>query len=185
MAATVQAIDAYHQELRCRSHPLTGGASITVSRIQGGEQDNLVPDVCTALVDRRLIPGETNEAALAELQALFESLHRERPGYKVTIDHLVPTTGGPAEMSPDAPVVALLQQCIKDVTGRPPVLTGLGGACDMVHLVNARVPAVVFGPGDPGWAHKPDERIMVEELVQGARTYLLVALRYLACENCD
>jgi acetylornithine deacetylase len=39
---------------------------------------------------------------------------------------------------------------------------------------------VVFGPGDPNQAHKPDEHIAVDDLVRCARVYLLVALRSLS-----
>ncbi len=53
----------------------------------------------------------------------------------------------------------------------------------MVHLVEAGVQTVVFGPGDDHQAHQPDEHIQVEELVQCARVYLLAALRYLAADN--
>jgi acetylornithine deacetylase/succinyl-diaminopimelate desuccinylase family protein len=179
MARVVQAIDALHLELRRRAHPLTGAASAAVSRIQAGVGDNVIPDTCSALLDRRLIPGETEAEALAELESLFARLKAEDPDLTVSIDRLVPTTGGAAEVSPDAQVVVLLRQCAEAVLGRRPALTGLGGACDMVHLVDAGVPTVVFGPGDDRQAHQPDEHIEVEQLLQCARVYLLAALRFL------
>ncbi len=180
MARVVEAIDAFHLELRKRTHSLTGGASAAISRIQGGVGDNVIPDTCTALLDRRLIPGETEADALAELEALFARLHAQDPDLRVSIERLVPTTGGPAQVDADSEVVRLVRDCAESVLGRAPELTGLGGACDMVHLVNAGVPTVVFGPGDEHQAHQPDEHIEIEQLYQCARVYLLVALRYLA-----
>jgi acetylornithine deacetylase/succinyl-diaminopimelate desuccinylase-like protein len=41
------------------------------------------------------------------------------------------------------------------------------------------VPAVLCGPGDVVFAHMPDERVSVAELMQAARVYILTALRYL------
>src|SRR5204863_1720593 len=97
MARVVQAIDRFHLDLRKRTHPLTGAASAAISIIAGGQQSNVIPDTCTALLDRRLIPGETEAEAIAELEALFARLHAEDPDLRVEIDHLVPTTGGPTE----------------------------------------------------------------------------------------
>jgi len=180
MAKVVQAIDEFHLELRQRTHPLTGAASAAISKIHGGEQSNVIPDTCTALLDRRLIPGEQEADAIAELEALFASLNQQDPDLRVQIDHLVPTTGGPAQTPADSPMAQLASACAEDVLGSKPQLTGLSGACDMVHLVNAGVQAVVFGPGDPNQAHKPDEHIAVDDLVRCARVYLLVAVRSLS-----
>ena len=91
----------------------------------------------------------------------------------------MPTTGGSAEVASDSEVAQYVQSASRDAIGREPKLTGLGGACDMVHLVNAGVPTVVFGPGDDDQAHQPGEHISVQDLVEAARGDLLVALRYL------
>jgi acetylornithine deacetylase/succinyl-diaminopimelate desuccinylase family protein len=179
MARVVQAVDEFHLELRKRTHPLTGAASCAISRIHGGVQDNVIPDQCTALLDRRMIPGEREADAIAEFEALFARLHDEDPTLNVRISHLVPTTGGAAAVEPDSEVATTVQAAARDVLGREPKLTGLGGACDMVHLVDAGVPTVVFGPGDDDQAHQPDEHIEVKDLVEAAKVYLLVALRYL------
>jgi succinyl-diaminopimelate desuccinylase len=57
--------DARDRELRAQTHPLVGHASLTVTRIAGGIADNVVPDNCEIVLDRRLLPGETLDAALA------------------------------------------------------------------------------------------------------------------------
>lgn len=180
MAQVVGAVDRWHRQLRRRRHPLTGSASAAVSLICGGDQPNVIPELCHALVDRRLIPGETEEQALTELRAMFDRLAQKDPALRVEIDHLVPTTGGPAETRRDSPIVELVCSAAREALGREPKLTGLGGACDMVHLASAGVPTVVFGPGDPRQAHKPDEHIEIQALVECARAYGLVAVRALA-----
>jgi acetylornithine deacetylase/succinyl-diaminopimelate desuccinylase-like protein len=126
-----------------------------------------------------MIPGETETDALEELEALFAHLQAHDPDLHVSIDHLVPTTGGSAQVGADNPVVALAREAAADILNAPPELTGFGGACDMAHLVNAGVPTVVFGLGDTDQARRPDEHIKVDDLVNCARVYLLTALRYL------
>lgn len=51
--------EAHHQQVRCRCHDLVGNASLTVTRIHGGHADNVVPDSCELLLDRRMVPGKT------------------------------------------------------------------------------------------------------------------------------
>ncbi len=179
MARIVQEIDELHKVLRTRTHILTGSASIAVSMVSGGNQPNMIPDTCHVLLDRRLIPGETVEDAIKELHELFDRLSNTIPNLNVTIDHMMPTTGGPSEMSEQAPVTQLVRSAAQSVFGYPSKLSGMGGACDMVHLINAGIPTVVFGPGNPNLAHKSDEYISVEELINCAYVYLLVATSYL------
>lgn len=179
MAQVLITIRAYHDELSARTHPLTGSASITVSMIHGGEQPNVIPDRCEALLDRRLVPGEREEEALREINDLLDQAMTRDPDMKIVIDHLIPTTGGPCEIPPDSSIVKLLCEAVFTASGRRPHLKGLSGACDMVHLINAGIPTAVFGPGNPSQAHKPDEHIRIDELITGARSYALFALRYL------
>jgi acetylornithine deacetylase/succinyl-diaminopimelate desuccinylase-like protein len=55
--------------LRKIEHPLCGKASLTVTRIEGGIADNVVPASCDLVIDRRTLPGETREEAEAEVRA--------------------------------------------------------------------------------------------------------------------
>lgn len=179
MAGVITKVDAWHKELRKREHPLTGAASAAVSIIQGGEQSNVIPDRCYALLDRRMVPGETEEQAIAEIEDLFAQWMADDPELTIAIDHLRPTTGSAAQVEADAEVVQRVSDAYRTVFGGDPALTGMGGACDMVHLVNAGVPTVVFGPGSSGQAHQPDEHIEVDELVRCTQVVLLTAARYL------
>ncbi len=179
MAKVVEAIDDLHVSLRKRTHPLTGSASACVSMIEGGTQPNLIPDSCTALLDRRMTPGEDEAEALGELETLFDSLRVSDRDLDVRIEQLQATTGGPSEVDAESEIVKRVSEAASGVLGATPALKGLGGACDMVHLVNAGVQTVVFGPGNPTLAHQVDEFIEVDELVKCSQVYLLVALRLL------
>ena len=44
--------------VRRRTHPLVGEASLTITRANAGVADNVLPDRCDLLLDRRTIPGE-------------------------------------------------------------------------------------------------------------------------------
>ena len=60
-------------------HPAIGHPIISVNRIQGGVANNQVPAECTLAIDRRLIPGETRESVIAEVEAALADLRLEVP----------------------------------------------------------------------------------------------------------
>ena len=95
--------DERDRELRTQTHPLVGHASLSVTRIAGGIADNVVPDACEMVLDRRLLPGETLDAALDELHALLTRAKREH-GVQAELA-AVRTAAGPTETAVDDPLV--------------------------------------------------------------------------------
>ena len=69
--------DARDRELRAQTHPLVGHASLSVTRIAGGIGDNVIPENCEMVLDRRLLPGETLDAAIDELHAMLTRAKRD------------------------------------------------------------------------------------------------------------
>ena len=54
---------------------------MTVTRIHGGHADNVVPESCELLLDRRMIPGESEDGVRAEFEKLLA-----RPGLRIGVD---------------------------------------------------------------------------------------------------
>ena len=90
--------------VRHRSHPLVGAASLTVTRINGGHADNVLPAACDLLLDRRMVPGEDEDAVKRELNDLLR-LAKERFGLRAEIIEYKATTGGATETPIDRPIV--------------------------------------------------------------------------------
>src|SRR5207244_3819043 len=59
--------EAISERLAGRRASDVPASSINVGVVSGGESPNMVPPSCTFVVDRRLIPGESPEAALEEI----------------------------------------------------------------------------------------------------------------------
>ncbi|KGT88830.1 acetylornithine deacetylase [Erwinia typographi] len=174
--------EAHHQQVRCRCHALVGNASLTVTRIHGGHADNVVPDSCELLLDRRMVPGEDEAEVKAELQQLLESA-RQNAGVEAEIIAWQPTTGGATETdSNEAIVLHSLEACRRH--GQPePGPFGFQGGCDLVHFRALGAKGVVIGPGTLAVAHKPDEFVPVEEFIAAAHIYLDIALALLPQES--
>jgi acetylornithine deacetylase/succinyl-diaminopimelate desuccinylase family protein len=163
----LNAIQAYAERIRSRSHPLCGSPSAAVTMMSAGVAENVIPGRCEMTLDRRMIPGEVESEVVAEIEAMLEGAR---------IDRFLATTGSASELEPGHPLVALAVASATAATGRPAAVIGLSGACDMTHFRAHGVPCVVLGPGDSAQAHQPDEHIPVRELNEGALAYVLVAL---------
>lgn len=166
---------AYHRGLAARAHPLVGQPSLTVTRASAGLADNIVPDACDLLLDRRLVPGETEESALGEIKEMLAEAERT-DGIQGRILRLVPTTGGAAETQPQHPIVQAALAAGRRHGVAAPAPIGFQGACDFVHFRACGAEGVVLGPGDLAVAHKPNEFVPRAELEMAALIYRDIAL---------
>jgi len=169
MAKACSRIQTYLGHLGKRSHRLLGRPTIMIGRISGGQKDNVVPDYCEVTVDRRMIPGEKPEEAEREFVQLLESMKQQDKEFKYEIERYVVLE--PSEIQPEEQVVNIFSTSIHKVTGRKPVLQGFKATCEMTHLVNNRVPTVIFGAGKLSQAHTVDEHVDIEEIVTASKIY--------------
>jgi len=156
-------------QLRERRHPLVGPATLSVGTIHGGLQSNVVPDRCRIEVDRRLNPGETPHAAVAEVEALLRELQAEDPTleWQVDVGAYAPV---PMETSPDAKIVEVARRTVEAALGRA-VIGGVPYGTDASPLSAAGVPCVVLGPGDVTYAHSIDEHVDLVQVAQAAEIF--------------
>src|SRR5581483_10501907 len=171
MRRVLEALEAYVDGLEARQHPLIGPPSGSVTLIQGGIKETAVPDRCEIVLDRRMVPGESQAEVIADIEAILRRLAAADPELRVGIEGYLPTSGPPSETPRDARLVRLAEAAVREVTGQPPEVYGAGFGCDMTHFRAIGAEAVILGPGDIERAHRPDEYIGIDELVEGARVY--------------
>src|SRR5690606_5282944 len=162
VAAAARLVLALEERVGDVFHPLLGPPTAVVGRIRGGDSPNRVPERCDLVVDRRAVPGETEEGVRREVQALIGEVLRRHPGVTATITRW--RWAEPAETPEDAAVVQVVRAAVRAVTGQDPPEAGTVAVTDMRYLVRAGIPTVIFGPGRPDLAHAPGEFIPVEEL---------------------
>jgi acetylornithine deacetylase len=152
--------------------PKLGPATLSVGRISGGQGVNVVPDLCMIEVDRRLIPGESPESALAQVKVCLE----RKLG---TLDGLTfePMNVGMSPLEPrlDARDIKSMLGAIRHVTGRAPSVLGVPYGTDAGPLSEAGIPCVVLGPGDIAQAHTRDEWIELNQLHEAVDVYIEIA----------
>lgn len=170
MARVVQTLETqYAGQLRRKKHPLLGVGTLNTGTICGGRQPNIVPDYCAIKIDRRTLPRETEAMVRREIAAL---LARQRLAVKISSTKLAPSLA--LETDQRLPLVRQFLQTIGQT--RP---LGANFFCDAAILSAARIPSIVFGPGDIAQAHTADEWISLASLEKG-KNLLLKFLKSLA-----
>jgi acetylornithine deacetylase/succinyl-diaminopimelate desuccinylase len=170
----IELLEAEDRRLRGTSHALVGPASLTVTRIEGGVADNIVPPACELLLDRRMLPGEELGAVEAEIRAIM-AVARQRHGVRSEILHFT-SAAGPSEIPVDDPLVVAAVAACRAHGSEPAGPVGFLGGCDLVHFQNAGMKGIVLGPGDLAQAHTPDEWIARDELLRGVLVHRDLAL---------
>lgn len=173
-------IEQHHeQSVKCHCHALVGEASLTVTRINGGHADNVLPGACDLLLDRRMVPGEDENEVKAEINQLL-ALAEERFGVRAEVLEYKATTGGATETALSAPIVqASLAACREHNRGNAGPF-GFQGGCDLVHFRSLGTTGTVIGPGTLAVAHKPDEFVPIDEFIASSLIYRDIALQMLA-----
>ena len=152
----VEATEAAAEQFR--DSPL-GRPTFSVGTIHGGTGANIVPDRCTIQVDRRLMPGETAAAVIADLRARFQAI----PG-GVEID--VEKEGLPFYTPPNAALVRQFASALEH-EGVPPGIEGAPWCSDAGPLAAICSEIIVWGPGAIAQAHTTDEYILRASLETG------------------
>jgi len=156
-------------ELEQRRHPLLGSPTLSVGRIAGGREVNVVPDRCTIDLDRRLLPGENWARVRGELDRVLSSLEGEVPDFPVTIESPYLETPG-METPVDSEVVRVAEEAVRRIDGRHPV-RGVAYCTDATCFAAAGIPCVVLGPGHIEQAHTSSEYVEIRQVVKGAAIY--------------
>jgi acetylornithine deacetylase len=159
-----------------KSHRLLGRPSLHASTIVGGIGMSTYPDRCILRVERRTIPGETEQDALAEVKAACDRVRERRPELNATVRLIAAQL--PSDVDENAPVVRMLERALGDEGLVAPV-EGLSAWTDAALLNAAGIPAVCFGPGDITLAHAAEEYVPIDDIHGATAVLTRVALEWM------
>ncbi|OEY11897.1 succinyl-diaminopimelate desuccinylase [Corynebacterium sp. BCW_4722] len=123
---------------------------LNVVGLDGFVATNTIPDAARLIVNFRYAPDRTVEEAKAHLEQVLQLDDELTLTYDDIAPGALPGLGDP--------VAAGL---VEAVGGN---FRAKFGWTDVARFSSLGVPAVNFGPGDPGFAHKPDEQCPVEQI---------------------
>ena len=138
-----------------------------------------MPSACEIYLDRRIAPGETEQAIRDEMDALIQGKHAT---WDIEPLQRTSWTGLPISYRPFHlawqidPEHALTQACAaayQAVFGRlPEEYIFWDFSTNAVTPVGLGIPTIGFGPGDYKLAHMRDEHIQVAQIVEACDFYL-------------
>ena len=145
---------------------------LNITMVSGGIKENIVPDSCVLRGDRRVIPEESMDEAMAEIESAL-SPFKDRldlkfyPGYP------------PMSVNPDHPWVSEVRGAVKRGMGFLPRLSGAQGSLDQAYATEKTgIPTCVFGVGRQleSNIHGDNENARVTDLI-GFSRFLIELLR--------
>lgn len=168
-AKVIEAIQKLAEKLARRTYPRLGGAVLSPTLISAGNRWNVIPDLCTVTVDRRLLPGETAEDARQELAALLEDLKANDSAFRYSLELVQLAEAG--AITEECEAARLGARAYFKVFGQEACFQGFGVTCEQAFLIHAGVPTFIFGPGDCELCHVPDEYVLEEKLENAAEFF--------------
>jgi len=158
--------------------------------IEGGIKENVIPDHCEAILDFRLLPGQTPEMIIKALKKMIT----ENLGYEIKDE----PTGGPEEVFvfieiynygvgsywdhwKDSQTVSELGAIVERIYGQKPIYFLSPGATDAHYYRNTNYcpQTVEFGPGDIRNMHATNELIETSDYINAIKVYTLFAYNFL------
>ncbi len=162
MGRVLTAIEELDAALARRGqHPLLGRASVHASLISGGQELSSYPAECTLQIERRTLPGESDQQIAGEITAIIDGLKAACSEFQA--DSTLFASRAPYEVSVEAPVSRAAVQALRKVTGSS-AIAGAAFWTDTALLAAAGIPGVVFGPRGKG-LHATEEYVELDSVV--------------------
>jgi len=170
-------------EFQNRVDPILGPPAINMGTISGGEQPSTVAAQCCIELDRRWVFTETIEQVFEDLDNLLEKVRMEYPGLKTGVSRvpkgMATMLHGPITIDSKHPVVQAAQRAMQDFELPSNALTILPAWTDGALLSReAKIPSIIWGPGELGIAHTPGESIKLEDVSKAAELYAAASLYF-------
>lgn len=172
IGALLLELEALGYEVAARHEKWTGKASLAVTLIEGGTAHNVIPAACAIHVDRRLVPGERADEAIAQIEERIAAVKARYP--RARFERVTYRTIEPVSIDPEEPIVAACRAAAPERG-----LSGFTACCDLSHIVElGGIPGVVWGPGPLSAAHQVNEALPVAELEAAVGAYYDAALAW-------
>jgi len=134
---------------------------------------NIIPGEDTAYFDCRILPDYDVDEVLAEITRVTTEFEK-KTGAKITLEILQKQVAPKLKVD-NAETVALLKKALKEARGLNAKVGGIGGGTCAAFFRQIGIPAVVWSTVDDV-AHQPDEYAKVENMVNDAKVFALLAV---------
>ena len=166
------------------SHPALGTPTLAVNRIRSfPESTHTIQDRCEITIDRRLMPGEDPEAAVAEIAAIaatVDGIKDPASGKPWRVEIAKGPFMYPSLVTESSEVVRALERASQTVLGVTPETFTQTNAFDQGYLNHIGIESCTYGPGEEKYAHTDLDMASVERTRDAAKVYAALILQRLA-----
>ena len=151
-------------------------STLNINSIHGGMTDDYeglpspcVPDSCKMVIDRRFLMEEKIETVKDEVTQILEALKRDRPKFDYRMTEIMEVL--PSFTDQSQPVPQAVAAGIREILGKEPEFVVSPGTYDQKHVnrIGHLHDCIAYGPGILDMAHKPDEFIDIQDMMQSAK----------------
>ncbi|HEY7299124.1 MAG TPA: M20/M25/M40 family metallo-hydrolase [Xanthobacteraceae bacterium] len=185
ITGAVQVIRRLQEEVAlAASHPHLGTATVAITRIRSfPDSTHTIADRCELTIDRRLLPGESPDAAVAEIAAVARLLDGAADPASGRPWHVKVEQGAvmhPSLVAAESRVVRALTRASEAVLGTAPERYYATNAFDQGYLNAIGIEACTYGPGEERFAHTDFDLASVERTCDAAKVYAALIIGQLA-----
>ena len=160
---------------------IEGRGRFSVNYVHASTCGNNVPDNCTIVIDRRLIPvHETFEGAQAEIQSVLDDMKKEDPEFDAEVIWVPDRWMEGVVQDPHSPLVKALQRSAEKVLHFTPTIgKGPTGSSSDNGWYASKYPGrstASYGVSRGGNSHTYDEYITVDGLIDSTKIYALTMM---------
>ena len=159
---------------KSRKHPLCGEASLHVPLISGGRSLFIYSNECTIQLERRTLPGETEDMVRAEIQEIIDNLQMKHSGFRAGMERVI--WRSPFEIDQSRSIVKDVSKAVLKITGNKPKMIGHTWWEDSAILGEAGIETVILGPKGGG-IHEEVEWVDLHSVIQLAEIFCKLAAR--------
>lgn len=144
-------------------HRLLGTATAQVTMIQGGIAPNMTPDFAEILLDIRIVPGISAEDVEKKIKKICREEVEETNG-EVKFEVQIKNARRAIEIAEEERWLKEFKAYLKQ-NGAETEEIGINYFTDASILTKkeSEIPVLLFGPGEPRLAHKPNEFVELEK----------------------
>ena len=166
-----------------RTHPELGNAWLTCNRIESFPRStHTVQDRCEIGLDRRLLPGDDVDAAVAEVATIAQGMKAWTDpvsGQPVVVEVHKGAVMQPSLVAEDSGVVRLLRAAGVAMLGYAPETFHGQSAHDQGYLNSVGIETANFGSGEESFAHTDLDMASVDKTFDAAKVYAWMIASYL------
>lgn len=150
-----------------------GKANLIISSISSNPIDEAhsVSYLCHALLVRQFFKNEHPEKIREDFLAILKQNNLKEQDVEINLERYFK----PHDINPKEEIVELIQEARSIAIGKTTKISQWTSGANVSEIYDVNYPVVGIGPGDAKFAHTPNEHVPVNQVIEAAKLYVVLA----------